>query len=194
MREAPLFRFNAERPYLVNEVSRRVYGDYLTRSRQSQSAALEYVLNEIAAHADIPLISLQDDVYHPMQGIADLLTMREYYGRNMRGLKVVVSWAYATSHAKPLSVPQSQILLFPRYGMDVVVAHPKEFPLDPAIVARAERRAGCVARGDDGLVDQVIESISKSANTGKIGDGKIFVFPLEQAVRIRTGETGPDAL
>ncbi len=47
---------------------------------------------------------------------------------------------------------------------------------------------------DDGLVDQVIESISKSANTGKIGDGKIFVFPLEQAVRIRTGETGPDAL
>ena len=47
---------------------------------------------------------------------------------------------------------------------------------------------------DDGLVDQVIEAISKSANTGKIGDGKIFVFPLEQAVRIRTGETGPDAL
>lgn len=44
------------------------------------------------------------------------------------------------------------------------------------------------------LVDQVIEAISKAANTGKIGDGKIFVFNLEQAVRIRTGETGPDAL
>ncbi len=47
---------------------------------------------------------------------------------------------------------------------------------------------------DDGLVDQVIESISKSANTGKIGDGKIFVFALEQAIRIRTGESGSDAL
>lgn len=47
---------------------------------------------------------------------------------------------------------------------------------------------------DDALVDQVIESITKSANTGKIGDGKIFVFPIEQAIRIRTGETGPDAL
>jgi nitrogen regulatory protein P-II 2 len=47
---------------------------------------------------------------------------------------------------------------------------------------------------DDGLVDQVIEAISKAANTGKIGDGKIFVFALEQAVRIRTGETGPEAL
>jgi len=47
---------------------------------------------------------------------------------------------------------------------------------------------------DDGMVDQVIEAISKSANTGKIGDGKIFVYPVEQAVRIRTGETGTEAL
>ncbi|MGD8407635.1 MAG: P-II family nitrogen regulator [Thiohalophilus sp.] len=47
---------------------------------------------------------------------------------------------------------------------------------------------------DDGLVDQVIEGISKAANSGKIGDGKIFVSDIEQAVRIRTGETGADAL
>jgi len=44
------------------------------------------------------------------------------------------------------------------------------------------------------MADQVIESITKSANTGKIGDGKIFVFDLGQVIRIRTGETGPDAL
>ena len=44
------------------------------------------------------------------------------------------------------------------------------------------------------LLDQVIEAIEKSANTGKIGDGKIFVFDLEQVVRIRTGETGEEAL
>ena len=44
------------------------------------------------------------------------------------------------------------------------------------------------------LLDQVIEAIEKSANTGKIGDGKIFVFDLEPGVRIRTGETGADAL
>lgn len=47
---------------------------------------------------------------------------------------------------------------------------------------------------NDDLAEQVIEAISKAANTGKIGDGKIFMYPLEQAVRIRTGETGPDAL
>jgi len=46
----------------------------------------------------------------------------------------------------------------------------------------------------DDIVEQVIEAIEKSANTGKIGDGKIFVFDLEQVVRIRTGETGADAL
>ncbi len=46
----------------------------------------------------------------------------------------------------------------------------------------------------DELLDQVIEAIEKSASTGKIGDGKIFVFELEQVVRIRTGETGEDAL
>ena len=47
---------------------------------------------------------------------------------------------------------------------------------------------------DDALQDQVIEVISKSANTGKVGDGKIFVVALEEAVRIRTGETGPGAV
>jgi nitrogen regulatory protein P-II 2 len=50
-----------------------------------------------------------------------------------------------------------------------------------------------IACSDD-LLDPVIEAITKAANTGKIGDGKIFVAPLEQAVRIRTGETGSDAI
>jgi nitrogen regulatory protein P-II 2 len=46
----------------------------------------------------------------------------------------------------------------------------------------------------DDLLEQVIEAIEKAANTGKIGDGKIFVFDLKQVIRIRTGETGADAL
>lgn len=47
---------------------------------------------------------------------------------------------------------------------------------------------------DDAVVDRVIEAIEASARTGKIGDGKIFVMPIEQVLRIRTGETGKDAL
>jgi len=46
----------------------------------------------------------------------------------------------------------------------------------------------------DSILDQVIEAIEKSAGTGKIGDGKIFVFDLEQVIRIRTGESGEEAL
>ena len=46
----------------------------------------------------------------------------------------------------------------------------------------------------DSVVEQTIEAITKAANTGKIGDGKVFVAPLEQVVRIRTGETGEDAI
>jgi len=47
---------------------------------------------------------------------------------------------------------------------------------------------------DDGMLDQVLEAITKAANTGKVGDGKIFVSSLEEVVRIRTGETGADAV
>jgi nitrogen regulatory protein P-II 2 len=50
-----------------------------------------------------------------------------------------------------------------------------------------------IAIGDE-QVDQVIEAVTKAANTGKIGDGKIFVTALEQVIRIRTGETGADAI
>ena len=47
---------------------------------------------------------------------------------------------------------------------------------------------------NDDLADQAIEAVSKAVNTGKIGDGKIFVMSVEQAIRIRTGESGSDAL
>ena len=50
-----------------------------------------------------------------------------------------------------------------------------------------------VALKDD-MVERAVEAITKTANTGKIGDGKIFVYELEQAIRIRTGESGADAL
>jgi len=47
---------------------------------------------------------------------------------------------------------------------------------------------------EDGLVENVIEAIESAARTGRIGDGKIFVMPVEETIRIRTGERGPDAV
>jgi ornithine carbamoyltransferase len=98
-------------------------------------------LAEMAKYSTRPVMSLQDDVYHPFQGLADLMTIFEYFGKNPKGLKVTVSWAYADTHAKPLSVPQTQALLFPRYGIDLTIAHPKEFPLSDYIVEKAKKNA-----------------------------------------------------
>jgi len=98
-------------------------------------------LNEMAEHSTKPVMSLQDDIYHPFQGLADLMTIYEQFGENLKGLKVTVSWAYADTHSKPLSVPQTQALLFPRFGIDLTIAHPKEFPLSENIIKRANKRA-----------------------------------------------------
>ena len=98
-------------------------------------------IREVAQWASVPVINMQCDVDHPCQTLADLMTIREMRGRNLRGLKVAVSWAYAPSYAKPLSVPQGLIMLLPRFGMDVVLAHPPEYRLMPATLSAAHENA-----------------------------------------------------
>ncbi len=101
-------------------------------------------MREVAKWADAPVINMQCDVDHPCQTLADLMTIRELRGRGLGGLKVAVSWAYAPSYAKPLSVPQGLIMLLPRFGVDVVLAHPPEYHLMPETVRAAQTNA---ARG-----------------------------------------------
>jgi ornithine carbamoyltransferase len=99
-------------------------------------------MREVARWAEVPVINLQCDVDHPTQTLADLMTMRERRGQDLRGLRVAVSWAYAPSYAKPLSVPQGLLTLLPRFGVDVVLAHPPGFELMPEVRTRAEEAAG----------------------------------------------------
>jgi N-acetylornithine carbamoyltransferase len=110
-------------------------------------------MREVARWAEIPVINLQCDVDHPTQTLADLMTLREQRGQDLHGLRVAVSWAFAPSYAKPLSVPQGLLTLLPRYGMDVVLAHPPGFDLMPEVVKRAEEAAarggGSIAFTDD---------------------------------------------
>src|SRR5512133_1154881 len=98
-------------------------------------------LNEVAKYSRVPVLNMQCDVYHPFQCLADLMTVIEKKGRDLRRKKMVVSWAYASSYQKPLSVPQSLILQMPRFGMDVVLAHPPEFKLMPEIMDQAREQA-----------------------------------------------------
>ena len=98
-------------------------------------------MREVAKWADVPVINMQCDVDHPCQTLADLMTIREKLGGDLRGRKLAVSWAYAPSYAKPLSVPQGLIMLLPRFGMDVTLAHPPEYFLMPETLEAARRNA-----------------------------------------------------
>ena len=84
-------------------------------------------INDVAKASRVPILNMQCDVYHPFQCLADLMTIQEKKGRDLRKKKVVVSWAYAASYSKPISVPQSLILQMTRFGCDVVLAHPPEW-------------------------------------------------------------------
>ncbi len=110
-------------------------------------------LNEMAKWSTVPVMNLQCDLYHPFQALADLMTMKEKFDGNLKRLKVSIIWAYAESHKKPISVPVSQVLLFPRYGMDVTLAHPKGWELPDWVIAKAkanaERYGGTVTVTDD---------------------------------------------
>ncbi|ABZ85173.1 ornithine carbamoyltransferase [Heliomicrobium modesticaldum Ice1] len=97
-------------------------------------------LTEMARWSKVPIMNLQCDLYHPFQALADLMTMKEKIG-DLKRTKVSIIWAYAESHKKPISVPVSQILLFPRYGMDVCLAHPRGWELPDWVIEKAKANA-----------------------------------------------------
>jgi N-acetylornithine carbamoyltransferase len=94
-------------------------------------------LNEVAKYSRAPVFNMQCEIYHPFQCLADLMTIMEKKGRDLRKKRIVVSWAYASSYLKPISVPQSLILQMPRFGMDVVLSYPEDFRLMPEIEQQA---------------------------------------------------------
>jgi ornithine carbamoyltransferase len=93
-------------------------------------------IREVADASRVPVLNMQCDLFHPHQTLADLMTIREKLG-NPRGRTITVSWAYAASYQKPMSVPQDLIGLAARFGMHVRLVHPPEFKLVPEIVERA---------------------------------------------------------
>jgi len=117
------------------------YGHGIAIRHDLEPGAGDSYIREVAKHADVPVINLQSDVDHPTQTLADLMTIREKFPEGIRGRKIAVSWAYAPSYAKPMSVPQGLIWLMTRFGMHVTLAHPPEYTLMQPIVDDARRNA-----------------------------------------------------
>jgi len=115
-------------------------------------------LNLVAEASREPVLNMQCEFYHPFQILADLMTIIEKKGRDLRRKKMVVSWAYASSYLKPISVPQSLILQMPRFGLDVVLAHPPEFKLMPEIMDQAKAQAKKFGTGFE-VVDDMNEAV-----------------------------------
>ncbi len=97
-------------------------------------------IRAVAEASRTPVLNMQCDWYHPFQALADLQTIIEHKG-DPKGLIINMSYAYAASYQKPLSVPQSLILLLTRFGANVRLTRPPELKLMPEVVAQAEENA-----------------------------------------------------
>ena len=100
----------------------------------------EQIIREYARESKIPVISMESDIHHPCQALADMMTIKEKIPK-YEGKKYVQAWAYSPDALRVPAVPQSNVMMMTRYGMDVVYARPKEFTLDPKIVDQAKRNA-----------------------------------------------------
>jgi len=130
---------HGDTPKEIGEIFGRYYDGIAVR-HVDWNVGNKYI-REVARYSRVPVLNMQCDVYHPFQILADLMTVVEKKGRDLRRKKMVVSWAYASSYQKPMSVPQSLILQMPRFGLDLVLAHPPEFKLMPEIMDQAREQA-----------------------------------------------------
>jgi len=123
------------------------------------------ILNAFAKYSDVPIVNLESAMHHPCQSMADMMTIREQRGSGRK--KVLLTWAW---HPKPLpmAVPNSFALAAAQMGHDLMVAHPKGYELDEALMEEIGRQAksagGCVTvqHDVDGAFDDVEVVYAKS--------------------------------
>ncbi|MDH3674291.1 MAG: ornithine carbamoyltransferase [Anaerolineae bacterium] len=151
--EAGMAQLGGHAQFLESRVTQISHGDTAKEigeilGRYNDGIAIRHVewgvgnqyLRWVAEASRSPVLNMQCEFYHPHQILADLLTIIEKKG-DPRDKTITVSWAYASSYSKPISVPQSLILLMTRYGMNVRLVHPPEFKLMPEIVEQAKDNA-----------------------------------------------------
>jgi len=94
------------------------------------------IINEFAKWSKVPVINMEDNGYHPCQGMADVMTLREMYGRELIGRKLAVSWTWGSSPKKPIAPHHDFMYAASYYGADIVFARPPEMRIDPLIEAQ----------------------------------------------------------
>ncbi len=145
----------------------RIYGD----SAKWQYGFGHRIIEEFAKWAQIPLINMEDDVFHPCQAMADVQAIDEHVGK-FQGKKFVMSWAFSEG-LKPLAVPQSSVLVATKMGMDVVFARPQGFELDEKIIKLCKENA-----------DRYGGSFEEVTNMEEAFEGADVVYPKSWTARV----------
>ena len=110
---------------------------------QQVAAAVEDGYREGVLEQRPTLVNLQCDIDHPTQSMSDALHLVNHFGgaENLKGKKIVMSWAYSPSYGKPLSVAQGVVGLLTRFGADIQLAHPKGYEIMPEVEEVARQNA-----------------------------------------------------
>ena len=132
-------------------------GIRLLSSKVSSYGEATRLIEEFASWARIPVINMMSDIWHPCQALTDLFTLKEKLGPDLRGKKLVVTWAYSP-HCRDWASSQETAALAVRMGMDVTVAQPPGYGLSSEAVELT--RHYCAAGGGDfQMVDDMDEAL-----------------------------------
>ncbi len=158
------------------------YGDALAIRIYGKATDWKYrrghqILEEFAKWSTIPVVNLEDDIYHPCQALADWQAIDEHSNGKYKGKKYVMSYAYSGG-LKPFAVPTSCVLHSTMMGMDVVFARPKGFELEEIIIQRCKEYA-----------DMFGGSFTETENMDEAFEGADFVYP--KAWSPRAALSGP---
>ncbi len=96
------------------------------------------LLREYAKWADVPIISMAHDKFHPCQGLADIMGLRRHLGKDLKGKKLLLTWAHGALARSWCSV-QEAALLYSRFGMDVTIAYPEGYDLDSKVIESTKK-------------------------------------------------------
>lgn len=120
------------------------------------------IIKEFAKWSQIPVINMEDNINHPCQGMADVMTLREMFGRDLRGRKLGVTWTWGSSPKKPIAPHHDFMYAASLFGADIVFSRPPEMRIDPNIEAAIKTAAE--ANGGSYTVSDRMEDACEGAD------------------------------
>lgn len=128
------------------------------------------IIEEFAKWSKVPVINMEDNIYHPNQGMADAMALWELFGKNLNGRKVGVSWTWGSSPKKPIAPHHDFMYVASLFGADVVFSRPPEMRIDPEIESQVKANAEA-----SGGSFQVVENMEDACENADVVYAKNYV-------------------